>query len=351
MKVINFFGGPGSGKTTLATSTLSILKTLGIKASYITEVGTDMIEAGRGDLLKDPAYQVFITNNFLEKVYHQKRLGTEYLITDCPLNMQISVYGKGISTETINSFNLTYNSLVINDINVRVRRIKPFLQYKRCHSYDQAIELDEELNRLKYDYEIPGHFSFATSLAENILGKTLNKKGVILVGPSGSGKTTLSNHLVQYYNRFEKIITCTTRNPRPGEIQNKDYNFITKEFFHTNLNKFLEYVEYDNNIYGTLMESFETSNGKLKIAALDFNGWLKIKEMYGDQYLGILLLPDKSSSIKRLNDRTSSETRIAKLDEEFQFLKENQSAFNYILNTVEFSVEDCCNFINNVMKN
>ena len=76
---------------------------------------------------------------------------------------------------------------------------------------------------------------------------------IILIGPSASGKTEVVKYLVENFG-YTKLVTNTTREKRIGEIDGKDYNFITREDFLNKLNnnEFFEYVEYNSNYYGTL---------------------------------------------------------------------------------------------------
>lgn len=78
---------------------------------------------------------------------------------------------------------------------------------------------------------------------------------IILVGPSASGKTEIANSLIENFN-FSKFVTTTTRKKRVGEKDDVDYHFIKEESFLENIkdNKFIEYVIYNHNYYGTSKE-------------------------------------------------------------------------------------------------
>ena len=79
-------------------------------------------------------------------------------------------------------------------------------------------------------------------------------KGVLFIisGPAGSGKTTICDGLMGKKS-LQRIVTSTTRNPREGEINGKDYNFLTPENFKTKVKEgsFYEYATVHNNFYGT----------------------------------------------------------------------------------------------------
>ena len=81
------------------------------------------------------------------------------------------------------------------------------------------------------------------------------RTGILLVvsGPSGSGKTTLCRQLAES-GEVHYSISCTTRQPRPGEINGKDYHFLTHEDFQRKLDagEFLEHAVVHENLYGSL---------------------------------------------------------------------------------------------------
>ncbi len=82
-----------------------------------------------------------------------------------------------------------------------------------------------------------------------------HRTGILLVvsGPSGSGKTTLCRRLANA-GEAHYSISCTTRAPRPGEIDGRDYHFLTKDIFRDRLaaGDFLEHAEVHGNFYGSL---------------------------------------------------------------------------------------------------
>ena len=82
-----------------------------------------------------------------------------------------------------------------------------------------------------------------------------SRTGILLVvsGPSGSGKTTLCRRLADE-NEAHYSISCTTRHPRDGEIDGKDYHFLSKKDFRSRIDvgEFLEYAKVHENYYGTL---------------------------------------------------------------------------------------------------
>ena len=82
---------------------------------------------------------------------------------------------------------------------------------------------------------------------------------MIIAGPAGSGKTTLCERLIQEYSSIERVVTCTTRPPRPGEVDGEDYHFFSNEAFDQKIadNAFLEWAKVHENRYGNLKSTVQ----------------------------------------------------------------------------------------------
>ena len=106
---------------------------------------------------------------------------------------------------------------------------------------------------------------------------------VILSSPSGAGKTTLVN-LLSKQNNFEISISHTTRQPRPGEVANKDYFFVNDLEFKRLINnqEFLEYAKVFNNYYGTTRTPVinNLNRGKNVLFDIDWQGADQIKRFF-----------------------------------------------------------------------
>lgn len=127
---------------------------------------------------------------------------------------------------------------------------------------------------------------------------------IALIGASGSGKSTIEKRLNEDYG-YEKIISYTTRNPRTGETNGVDYNFITNDEFQKLIDddKMAEYDEYSQGrLYGTLKEDYTSGD---KVIVLTPNGYRQLKQMCDDanSIVSVLVNATLGTRIKRYIDR------------------------------------------------
>lgn len=137
------------------------------------------------------------------------------------------------------------------------------------------------------------------------------KNVVIIAGHSASGKSTVLEDMVK--NRgYEKLVTTTTRDPRPGEVNGVDYHFLSKEEFVDKKDKgfFLENVNIKNNFYGVGLNAFEKDfKGKKPVLILDPIGVVaatkKLKEV-GWNVISVFIDESPETCIDRVLSRESS---------------------------------------------
>ncbi len=138
----------------------------------------------------------------------------------------------------------------------------------------------------------------------------------VLSSPAGGGKTTLSKLLLQEISNLTRIITCTTRKPRPGEKDGVDYIFLTKEKFERLIkeNAFLEYAVVHGNYYGTpkntVLKEIEKGNDVLLI--IDVQGMRQIKSNMDNVITIFLIPPSLEELINRMKKRGDTEEEIKK---------------------------------------
>ncbi len=130
---------------------------------------------------------------------------------------------------------------------------------------------------------------------------------IVLSSPSGAGKTSISKKLLQKDRKISLSISCTTRPKRKGEINKKDYIFISEEDFKKKIKKgkFLEHASVFGYHYGTLAETVIGIFKKNKdvLFDIDWQGFQQLKQS-GMDVVGIFILPpNKKELIRRLKNR------------------------------------------------
>ncbi|MCY6372353.1 guanylate kinase [Clostridium ganghwense] len=140
-----------------------------------------------------------------------------------------------------------------------------------------------------------------------------SNKGLLVVisGPSGAGKGTICKELLNK-NNFWLSVSSTTRAPREGEVEGKNYYFSTREQFKQKIdeNDFLEYAEVYGNYYGTPKSKVieRLDEGKDVILEIDIQGALKVKEAYPEGIF-IFILPPSMEELKNRIIKRGSETQ------------------------------------------
>lgn len=154
------------------------------------------------------------------------------------------------------------------------------------------------------------------TIMKNRLSKVLKvgEEGVkdkfvcVVSGPSGVGKDSILNGFDQKYGFFSRVVTCTTRKPRPGEIDGVNYHFLKPEEFKKGIenDEFLEYVNvYADKYYGTRKKDVDEalSTGKNVVMALDVDGAMMVKEKRPDSLLLFFEPPSLEELASRLIKR------------------------------------------------
>ena len=176
---------------------------------------------------------------------------------------------------------------------------------------------------------------------------------IVLSSPSGAGKTTLVKMLSKIDN-FEISISHTTRQPRPNEINNKDYYFVNEDEFKRLINnqEFLEYAKVFNNFYGTTRTPVidRLNKGKNVLFDIDWQGADQIKNKKLDYKLitFFILPPSKEVLFERLSNRDMKDKLIA--DERMkQFGRDVLHWINYDYVVINDDLENCFSKITNLI--
>ena len=168
---------------------------------------------------------------------------------------------------------------------------------------------------------------------------------IILSSPSGAGKTTLVN-LISELDNFEISISHTTRKPRPNEIPNKDYYFVSENEFDRLIKnqEFLEYAKVFNNFYGSTRTPVINSlnKGKNVLFDIDWQGADQIKNKRLDYRLitFFILPPSKKILFERLSNRDMRDKLIAE-ERMKQFERDVLHWINYDYVVVNDNLESC----------
>lgn len=167
---------------------------------------------------------------------------------------------------------------------------------------------------------------------------------VVVSGFSGAGKGTLMKALVSKYGNYALSISATTRSPREGETDGREYFFKTAEEFETMIKKdeLLEYANYVGNYYGTPKE-YVFSNieaGRDVLLEIEIQGALKIKERFPEAVLLFITPPNAGELKKRLIKRGTEpdeviSARLSRASEEAEGIE------NYDFILVNDEVETC----------
>ncbi len=136
---------------------------------------------------------------------------------------------------------------------------------------------------------------------------------VIVSGPSGAGKTTIVEKVVAQHNVGVRVITCTTRAPRQGEVDGKDYRFLARRDFARKLSagKFVEHAEVYGNFYGTLASDIDLALEDFPFAFLvtDVQGAQTIMAKYPEA-LSIFINISRKELFERLSKRGGSHKTV-----------------------------------------
>ena len=137
----------------------------------------------------------------------------------------------------------------------------------------------------------------------------MERQGILAVvsGFSGAGKGTLMKELLRRYDNYALSISATTRSPREGEVDGREYFFVSKERFQqmTEEGSLVEYAQYVNHYYGTPKEYVmrQMAQGKDVILEIEIQGALKVKKRFPEALLLFVTPPSAEELCRRLVGR------------------------------------------------
>ena len=183
----------------------------------------------------------------------------------------------------------------------------------------------------------------------------MKKQGTLVVvsGFAGTGKGTVMKELLKRYDSYALSISATTRNPRPGEVDGREYFFKTKEEFEQMIeeNAFVEYACYVGNYYGTPKKYVEEqlAAGKDVILEIEIQGALNIKRQFPDALLLFIAPPSADVLKERLVGRG---TETAEVIEQrlSRAVEESQGIENYDYLVVNDILDECVETVHQMIQ-
>ncbi len=176
--------------------------------------------------------------------------------------------------------------------------------------------------------------------------QNITEQGLLIIvsGFSGAGKGTVTRRLVKDYPNYALSVSATSRAPRPGEVEGRDYFFKSRTEFEEWIarDQFIEYAQYVNNYYGTPKQYvFDCmGEGVDVILEIEVQGALQIKAKFPDAILVFMTPPCVREIEQRLEDRGTEsqeviEKRLARAREEVAFMDQ----YDYIV--INDNLETC----------
>lgn len=193
-------------------------------------------------------------------------------------------------------------------------------------------------------------------MSEQIETISIHRRGLMLVlsSPSGAGKTTISRSLLADDPDLSMSVSATTRSPRPGEVDGKDYYFMEPVDFNllVNRDELLEHAKVFDHYYGTPKKAVNDalSQGKDILFDIDWQGTQQLAQKAGDDLVSIFILPPSTQALeKRLKTRAQDSDevvarRMSKASEEISHWAE----YDYVV--INDDVERCISEVKAILK-
>lgn len=145
----------------------------------------------------------------------------------------------------------------------------------------------------------------------------MTRRGLLLIlsSPSGAGKSTLSRKLMDWDASLSFSVSATTRSPRSGEVDGREYYFKTRDAFHSMVQdgQMLEHAEVFGNFYGSPRGPVETAmtQGRDTLFDIDWQGGQQIKQAMRGEVVSIFILPPSIADLEsRLRGRAQDSQQV-----------------------------------------
>ncbi|MCD2423881.1 guanylate kinase [Niabella pedocola] len=178
-------------------------------------------------------------------------------------------------------------------------------------------------------------------------GAKANHKIIILTAPSGAGKTSITHHLLKKIPQLSFSISAATRAARAGEVDGRDYYFISEAEFTKKIkaNEFVEWeMVYEGKYYGTLKSELQRlwKKDKYPLLDIDVKGAIHVQQQYPKESLSVFIEPPSVKELRRRlisrgsESEDSLQTRLNKAEYELSFMNH----FNKVV--VNDDLEEAC---------
>ncbi len=180
----------------------------------------------------------------------------------------------------------------------------------------------------------------------------MNPFPIILSAPSGGGKTTIAHALLARRNDVGYSVSCTTRPPRAGEQDGRDYRFLTRREFiaRQERGEFAESAEVHGNLYGTLESEVERvlETGKHVLMDIDVQGAMQFRRAFPQSVSVFVLPPSGEVMLQRLRERDteSGAQLVARLQ---SALQELQSVDEYQYVVVNDDLDEAVSLVSSII--
>ncbi|MBQ4133757.1 MAG: guanylate kinase [Desulfovibrionaceae bacterium] len=135
---------------------------------------------------------------------------------------------------------------------------------------------------------------------------------LVICAPSGAGKTTLAGRILSEFSNLKFSVSCTTRAPRSGEVDGRDYHFISKEEFERRRanHEFIEWAEVHGNYYGTLRKTVEDALacGDDLLFDIDVQGAAQVRLNLPGRCVFVFIAPPSMTALRRRLESRGSDS-------------------------------------------
>ncbi len=176
---------------------------------------------------------------------------------------------------------------------------------------------------------------------------------VVVSGFSGVGKGSVMKSLISRYEGYALSVSATTREPRPGEVEGREYFFISRDEFLEMIenDELVEYASYCDNYYGTPRRfvTQKLEQGQDVLLEIEIQGALKIKKQFPEALLIFIMPPSVDELMNRLLSRgTESEEAICKRIE--RAVEEAGGIEDYDYIYINDRIDDCADRMNELIR-